>query len=137
MIALLVAGGFSLFFTLLTTPLFIRLFKRLEWGQFIRDDGPQTHHTKRGTPTMGGIVIILASVAGYFFAKIITQDLPSASAMLLLFLFVGLGLVGFLDDFIKIYKQRNLGLRSKAKMIGQTLIAVVFGILALSPWLED
>ena len=53
--------------------------------------------------------------------------------MLLLFLFVGLGLVGFLDDFIKIYKQRNLGLRSKAKMIGQTLIAVVFGILALSP----
>ena len=62
---------------------------------------------------------------------------PSASAWLLLFLFVGMGLVGFLDDFIKISKQRSLGLRSKAKMIGQTVIAVVFGLLALSPMLED
>ena len=62
---------------------------------------------------------------------------PSASAWLLLFLFVGMGLVGFLDDFIKISKQRSLGLRSKAKMIGQTVIAVVFGFLALSPMLED
>jgi phospho-N-acetylmuramoyl-pentapeptide-transferase len=82
-------------------------------------------------------VIIISTVIAYFTAKLITQDLPSASALLLLFLFVGLGFVGFLDDFIKIYKQRNLGLRSKAKMIGQTVIAVVFGILALSPWLED
>jgi phospho-N-acetylmuramoyl-pentapeptide-transferase len=62
---------------------------------------------------------------------------PSASAWLLLFLFVGMGLVGFLDDFIKISKQRSLGLRSKAKMIGQTVIAVVFGFFALSPMLDD
>ena len=74
---------------------------------------------------------------GYFLAKLITGSTPSASALLLIFLFVGLGVVGFLDDFIKIFKQRNLGLRSKAKMIGQTVIAVTFGILALSPWLED
>ena len=64
MIALLVAAGFSLFLTLFTTPLFIRLFKRIGWGQFIRDDGPQTHHAKRGTPTMGGIVFIVGSVLG-------------------------------------------------------------------------
>jgi phospho-N-acetylmuramoyl-pentapeptide-transferase len=135
--AILLSGGLALIISLVGTRYAIKLLSAKGYGQEIREDGPTSHHTKRGTPTMGGIVIILASVAGYFFAKIITQDLPSASAMLLLFLFVGLGLVGFLDDFIKIYKQRNLGLRSKAKMIGQTLIAVVFGILALSPWLED
>ena len=61
MIALLSPAGVSLVFTLFLTPLFIRLFKRLGWGQFIRDDGPQTHHAKRGTPTMGGIVFILGA----------------------------------------------------------------------------
>ena len=118
--AILLSGGLALIISLVGTRYAIKLLSAKGYGQEIREDGPTSHHTKRGTPTMGGIVIILASVAGYFFAKIITQDLPSASAMLLLFLFVGLGLVGFLDDFIKIYKQRNLGLRSKAKMIGQT-----------------
>jgi len=135
--AILFGGGLSLIISLLGTRYAIRLLAAKGYGQEIRDDGPTSHHTKRGTPTMGGIVIITASVFGYFLAKLITQDVPTASALLLLFLFVGLGLVGFLDDFIKIYKQRNLGLRSKAKMIGQTLIAVAFGILALSPWLED
>src|SRR5690606_34709069 len=92
---------------------------------------------KRGTPTMGGIVIIVATVVGYFAAKLITGQTPTASALLLLFLFVGMGLVGFLDDFIKISRQRNLGLRSRAKIIGQTLVGVTFGFLALSPALED
>ncbi len=115
----------------------INAFTKLGYGQEIREDGPTSHHTKRGTPTMGGVVIILAAVVGYFAAKLITLTEPSASALLLLFLFVGMGLVGFLDDFIKIYKQRSLGLRSKAKMAGQTVIALVFGWLALSPMLED
>ncbi|QIX26362.1 phospho-N-acetylmuramoyl-pentapeptide-transferase [Nocardioides sp. JQ2195] len=135
--AILLSGGLSLLLSLLGTRYAIRLLSAKGYGQEIREDGPTTHHTKRGTPTMGGTVIILASVVGYAFAKLVTQDLPTASALLLLFLFVGIGLVGFLDDFIKIYKQRNLGLRSKAKIIGQTVIAVVFGVLALSPWLED
>ena len=74
MVALLFAGAFSLAFTLFLTPLFIKLFHRLQWGQFIRDDGPQTHHTKRGTATMGGIVIILASVLGYFVGHLLTWD---------------------------------------------------------------
>src|SRR4029078_1955339 len=99
--------------------------------------GPTSHHVKRGTPTMGGLAIVLASVLGYFLAKLITGSAPTASALLLLFLYVGLGSVGFLDDFIKIYKQRNLGLRSKAKFIGQTVIAVIFVVLALLPGLED
>ena len=135
--AILLGGGLALLVSLLGTRVAIRRFTQWGYGQEIRDDGPTSHHTKRGTPTMGGVVIIAATLIGYFGAKLITMTAPSASAWLLLFLFAGMGLVGFLDDFIKIYKQRSLGLRSKAKMIGQTVIAVVFGFLSLSPMLED
>ncbi|MGZ4502022.1 MAG: phospho-N-acetylmuramoyl-pentapeptide-transferase, partial [Nocardioidaceae bacterium] len=130
--AILLAGGLSLIFTLLGTRVAIRVLVAKGYGQLIRDDGPTTHHTKRGTPTMGGLVIILSVLLAYLVAKLVTGDMPSASGLLLLFLFVGLGTVGFLDDYIKIAKQRSLGLRSKAKMAGQTLIAVVFAVLALS-----
>jgi phospho-N-acetylmuramoyl-pentapeptide-transferase len=135
--AVLLGGGLALLISLLGTRVAITFFTNWGYGQEIRDDGPTTHHTKRGTPTMGGVVIIAATVIGYFAAKLITQSMPSASALLLLFLFVGMGLVGFLDDFIKVVKQRSLGLRSKAKMIGQTVVGIVFGILALSPALRD
>jgi phospho-N-acetylmuramoyl-pentapeptide-transferase len=130
--AILLAGGLSLIFTLLGTRVAIRVLVAKGYGQLIRDDGPTTHHTKRGTPTMGGLVIMLSVVLAYLAAKLITRDAPSWSAVLLLFLLVGLGGVGFLDDYIKIVKQRSLGLRSKAKMAGQTLVAVVFGALALT-----
>ena len=135
--AILLGGGLALLVSLLGTRVAIRAFTDLGYGQEIRDDGPTTHHTKRGTPTMGGVVIVLATLLGYFGAKLITLDLPSASAMLLIFLFVGCGLVGFLDDFIKVARRRSLGLRSKAKMIGLTVVAVAFGIVALLPALED
>jgi phospho-N-acetylmuramoyl-pentapeptide-transferase len=135
--AILLGGGLALLFSLLGTRAAIPLFTQLGYGQEIRDDGPTSHHTKRGTPTMGGVVIIAATVLGYFLAELATQTEPTASALLLLFLFVGMGIVGFLDDFIKISKQRSLGLRSKAKMVGQTVIALVFGWLALSHMLED
>ncbi|QYJ04740.1 phospho-N-acetylmuramoyl-pentapeptide-transferase [Nocardioides panacisoli] len=143
MLAILFGGGLALLVSLLGTRVAINLFTRLGYGQEIREDGPTTHHTKRGTPTMGGVVVIIATLIGYLGAKVLDSirlgdvALPSASAWLLLLAFVGMGLVGFLDDFIKVFKQRNLGLRSKAKMIGQTVIAVTFGALALSPWLED
>jgi phospho-N-acetylmuramoyl-pentapeptide-transferase len=130
--AILLAGGLSLIFTLLGTRVAIRVLVTKGYGQLIRDDGPTTHHTKRGTPTMGGLVIIVSVVLAYLVAKLITQDVPSWSAVLLLFLVVGLGGVGFLDDYIKIVKQRSLGLRSKAKVAGQTLVAVVFGAAALT-----
>jgi phospho-N-acetylmuramoyl-pentapeptide-transferase len=129
--AILLAGGLSLLFTIVGTRVAIRVFAAKGYGQLIRDDGPTTHHTKRGTPTMGGLVIVFATLLAYFLAKLITGSDPTLSALLLLFLYVGLGTVGFLDDFIKIYKQRNLGLRSKAKFIGQTAVAVVFGWLVL------
>ncbi len=135
--AILLGGGLALLISLLGTRVAIRTFTNLGYGQEIRDDGPTSHHTKRGTPTMGGVVIVAATVVGYFLAKLITLSMPSASALLLLFLFVGCGMVGFLDDFIKIVKQRSLGLRSKAKMVGLTVVAITFGIVALLPGLED
>jgi phospho-N-acetylmuramoyl-pentapeptide-transferase len=129
--ALLTAGALSLSFTLFLTPLFIRLFTRLGWGQFIRDDGPKTHHVKRGTPTMGGIIFILGTLFGYFTATLLIGDGPTASGLLVLFMMVGLGLVGFIDDFLKTRKKQSLGLGGWAKIAGQTLIAAAFALLAL------
>ena len=135
--AILFAGAIALLISLLGTRGAISMLSRRGYGQEVRDDGPTTHHVKRGTPTMGGLVIILATVLGYSTAKLLSWEPPSASALLLLFLFVGIGRVGFLDDFIKSVRQRSLGLRSGAKMVGLTVVAVTFGLLALSPWLED
>src|SRR5690349_9563765 len=117
--------------TLIGTRWAIRWLAKRGYGQEIRADGPTSHHIKRGTPTMGGAVFIVATIVGYFAAKLFTMTPPSASAILVLFLFAGMGAVGFLDDFIKIFRQRSLGLRSKAKLAGQTFVAVVFAVLAL------
>jgi phospho-N-acetylmuramoyl-pentapeptide-transferase len=117
-------------FTLFLTPVFIWLFRKWNWGQFIRDDGPESHHTKRGTPTMGGLVIILASVTGYFAGKLLNGETPSISALLVILAMVGLGLVGFVDDFIKTQKQRSLGLGGWAKIAGQAIVALVFAAFA-------
>jgi phospho-N-acetylmuramoyl-pentapeptide-transferase len=130
-IGLLAGSAVSLLFTLFLTPLFIRLFRRLEWGQFIRDDGPVTHHAKRGTATMGGLVVILASVIGYLVAVPFTPAALSPTPLLVLFLMVGLGLVGFLDDFLKTRKQQSLGLGGWAKIAGQILVATAFALLAI------
>lgn len=134
--AILIAGALALLVTLIGTRFAISVLVKQGYGQLIRDDGPTSHHTKRGTPTMGGLVIIVAVVIGYFAAKLATQTTPSASALLLLFLFVGLGAIGFLDDFIKVSKQRNLGLRSKAKLIGQTTVGLIFAVLAIG-WEDE
>jgi phospho-N-acetylmuramoyl-pentapeptide-transferase len=117
-------------FTLFLTPVFIWLFRKWNWGQFIRDDGPESHHTKRGTPTMGGLVIILAAVTGYFSGKFFNGEAPSVSALLVILAMVGLGLVGFIDDFIKTQKQRSLGLGGWAKIAGQGLVALAFAAFA-------
>ncbi|WP_423923985.1 phospho-N-acetylmuramoyl-pentapeptide-transferase [Frigoribacterium sp. 2-23] len=132
MIALLIGGAVSLVFTLLLTPVFIRLFHKLGWGQFIRDDGPKSHHTKRGTATMGGIVLILGSVLGYFVGHLVARDTLTLSGLLVLFMMVGLGVVGFLDDFMKVRNQRSLGLGGWAKILGQVVVGAIFAVLALS-----
>ncbi len=135
---ILFAGVIGLFLTLVGTPLLIKLLARKGYGQYIRDDGPREHASKRGTPTMGGIAFILATVIAYFLAKMITGYLdeeadagPTFSGLLVLGLMVGMGLVGFLDDYIKIVKRRSLGLRAKAKMAGQLIVGIAFAVLAL------
>ena len=132
--AVLLAAMVGLTITLVGTPLAIRFFRGRGYGQLIRDDGPDSHQTKRGTPTMGGTVIIAAAVAGYLIAHIPfpgTNARFTPSGLLVLFVMVGLGIVGFLDDFIKIRMQRSLGLNKTAKLVGQLVIAVAFGVLAL------
>jgi phospho-N-acetylmuramoyl-pentapeptide-transferase len=135
--AILLGGGIALLLSLLGTRYAIRAMEQLGFGQPIRDDGPTSHHTKRGTPTMGGLVVIAATVLGYFGAKLITLSAPSASAYLLLFVLVGAGAIGFLDDFIKVRQQHSAGLPGRAKMIGLSLVALTFGILAVLPALKD
>ena len=129
--AVLLAAAISLVLSLLVTPLFIKFLVSRRYGQFIRDDGPTSHHTKRGTPTMGGAVIIGASLLAYGAAHLFTLTPLTVSGVLVLFLMTGLGIVGFLDDYLKISKQRSLGLRSREKLAGQSLVGVIFAILAL------
>lgn len=131
MLAILIALGVAMMVSLLCTPLLIKVLVAREYGQFIRQDGPTTHQTKRGTPTMGGIVIIAATLIAYVVANLVAGRLPGASGVLLLFLMVGMGLIGFLDDFIKISKARSLGLSPTGKIIGQAFVGVTFSVLAL------
>ncbi|GAA4047994.1 phospho-N-acetylmuramoyl-pentapeptide-transferase [Streptomyces shaanxiensis] len=128
---ILFSGVIGLFLTLIGTPLLIKLLARKGYGQYIRDDGPREHHAKRGTPTMGGIAFILATIAAYFLSKLITGKPPTFSGVLVIGLMAGMGLVGFLDDYIKIVKRRSLGLRAKAKMAGQLLGGIAFAVLSL------
>ena len=132
MVALLVGAGFSLAFTLFLTPVFARLFKRIGWGQFIRDDGPQTHHSKRGTPTMGGIVFIVGSGLGYLVGHLAERRIPAIAGLMIFFLMVGMGIVGFVDDFLKTHNQRSLGLGGWAKIAGQVIVASIFAVIALN-----
>ncbi|MFZ2504175.1 MAG: phospho-N-acetylmuramoyl-pentapeptide-transferase [Nocardioides sp.] len=128
--AIVLSGALALVASILLTRLAIGWFTRHGFGQPIRDDGPTTHHVKRGTPTMGGVVIVAVSVAAYLLATYGTGNRPSASGWLLLIPLVGCAVVGFLDDFIKVYQQDNAGLPPRAKMAGQTVVALGFGVLA-------
>jgi phospho-N-acetylmuramoyl-pentapeptide-transferase len=128
--AILLSGALAVVCSLFGTRVAIGWFTRHGLGQPIRVDGPTTHHVKRGTPTMGGLAILLAATAAYWTATLLTDRWPSASAWLLMLLLLGCGVVGFLDDFIKVYTQNNQGLSSRAKMAGQTMVALAFGILA-------
>jgi phospho-N-acetylmuramoyl-pentapeptide-transferase len=135
-ISILIAASIGLLVSILVTPYLIRVFAKQGFGQEIREEGPEGHKSKRGTPTMGGVAIILAMLAGYFAAhgiRWVTGGTPgpTVSGLLVLFLATGLGLVGFLDDFIKIRKQRNLGLNKTSKLIGQFVVAVAFAVLAI------
>lgn len=135
---LIVTGGvISLLTVLIGTRIFIKFLVKRGYGQFIRDDGPTTHKTKRGTPTMGGLVIIIAVVLAYAGSHLIAWTAPTVSGLVLIFLLVATGALGFIDDWTKITNQRSLGLSGRGKLIGQALIGGVFGFLSLNfanPW---
>jgi len=134
---ILVAALVALLTSILCTPLVVTFFRRRGFGQEIRNDGPPTHLVKRGTPTMGGVAIIGSTVVGYLAAHLASLVRgnshlhPTASGMLALFAMVGFGGVGFVDDYIKLRRQRSLGLRARAKIGGQLVVALVFAVLAL------
>jgi phospho-N-acetylmuramoyl-pentapeptide-transferase len=130
---LLVAGVVGLIVTLLGTPVAITRFRRKGWGQLIREEGPKAHYEKHGTPTMGGLVILVGTLAGYFVGHIGTRGISPFrdSGLLAVGTITALGCLGFIDDFIKIRKSRSLGLQKRAKFLGQLVIAAVFGVLAV------
>ena len=124
--AILMSWAVSMVVALAGTPLLVRYFTEHGYGQLIREDGPEAHLTKRGTPTMGGVAIIGAALVGYFSATLILGPRYSAGGLLAMATFVGMGLVGFLDDYIKLRRKRNLGLTKTAKFGGQGVVTAFF-----------
>ena len=135
MIALIIGILASLVVTIVGTPLLIRLVHKLHYGQYIRQDGPQSHQVKRGTPTLGGVVINLAIVCGWLasaiYRHIVSGEAFSLSAMLVLFAMLSMGVLGFIDDFAKVRKKQNEGLSVAGKFIGQFIFATLYAVLAL------
>lgn len=132
--SLLTAAAISLAFTLFLTPVFLRLFRKWGWGQVIRT--PEnvhnpSHEAKRGTPTMGGTIFIAGTIVGYLVGAFMGNNPPTISGWLVLWMMVGLGAVGFIDDYMKVRSQRSLGLSGWRKVVGQVIVTVPFGIAAL------
>ena len=124
MIALLLAAGFALVISLVGTPFLISCLRVHGIGQPIREEGPQTHLTKAGLPTMGGLMIVIAAVIGYVGAHLRDGAVFTWGGMLTLAAIIGAGLVGLLDDYIKVRDRK--GISGKTKMAGLLIVAVLF-----------
>jgi phospho-N-acetylmuramoyl-pentapeptide-transferase len=127
-ISILVAGAVGLSVALLGTPLAIRAFTLWGWGQRIREDGPHTHFEKMGTPTMGGIVILVGLVLSYLTTRL-TLGWFSPAGIALVLAAVGFGIVGFLDDLMKVRARRSLGLSKSRKFLGTAVVSVIFAAI--------
>jgi phospho-N-acetylmuramoyl-pentapeptide-transferase len=130
-----IAAAVAALVSLIGTPLLIKLLARHGYAQAIRasSDGIvyPDHESKRGTPSMGGVAILVAVFAGYFVTHLVVWRPLTAAGLLILFLMLGLGLVGVADDYLKIFKQRSTGLRARTKIIGQAVVAFAFAYLSL------
>jgi len=138
--AVIVAAAVAFLVSLFGTPLAIKIFTRLKAGQTIRADGPQMHMVKQGTPTMGGVVFIVATIIAYVAGHVALTTLPAQqifqvgptiTALVLLGLMVFCGAVGFIDDFLKVRRRNSGGLNKRGKLLGQLLVGATFGIIAL------
>ena len=118
------AAGIALIISLAMGPFMIPFLRRLKVGQSIREEGPQRHYAKAGTPTMGGLIIITAVMAASFLLAGSSKEVLTAVLVMLAF-----GGVGFWDDYLKVVLKRSLGLRAREKLMLQFLIGLVFGLL--------
>jgi phospho-N-acetylmuramoyl-pentapeptide-transferase len=125
---LLIAGAVGLMAALVGTPLLITFLRARGIGQHIREDGPQGHRSKAGTPTMGGLAIIAAGVIGYLVAHLVQTF--TVRGLVAVAVLCALGAVGFADDWIKVTRRRSLGLNKRAKAAGQLAVAVGFAVVA-------
>jgi phospho-N-acetylmuramoyl-pentapeptide-transferase len=130
-VALLIAGAAALLAAILGTPILIRTLQARGIGQQIRDDGPEGHFSKAGTPTMGGITMVGAAAFGYAASHIYTGAVFTAAGVLVVAVVLGAGGVGLLDDWIKISRQRSLGLNKSAKSISLVAVFLIFAVLAV------
>ncbi|KAJ53391.1 phospho-N-acetylmuramoyl-pentapeptide-transferase [Clostridium tetanomorphum] len=116
----------AFFLAIVIGPILIPLLHKLKFGQSIREEGPKSHQKKAGTPTMGGIIFIIASIV----SMIILVKKPSDEAMFALYAFIAFGFIGFIDDFLKIVHKKNLGLRAYQKMILLLVVSFAFAYYA-------
>ena len=130
MISLMTSGGIALWAAAVGTPLLIRWLTRRKIGQQIREDGPYMHLAKAGTPTMGGLAMVVAAVVGYLICHAGTHVAFSRSGVLVVMVIVAAGAVGLLDDWIKVRHRRSLGLNKRGKLATQIVIAVGFALAA-------
>ena len=127
--AAIIVAAFIL--TVVFAPIGIPILRRLKFGQSIREEGPQSHMKKAGTPTMGGLIFLLSIIIATVVVGVVT-DYFTTQTFILLLVFVGFGIIGFLDDGLKVIFKRNLGLTSIQKLIGQIVIAIAAFLLLRS-----
>ncbi|HEV8063823.1 MAG TPA: phospho-N-acetylmuramoyl-pentapeptide-transferase [Acidimicrobiales bacterium] len=131
MISLFTAGGVAILVAGFGTPLLLRWLIKWRIGQQVRDDGPAGHYVKQGTPTMGGIAMLFAVLAGYVLGHVGTGRPFTVSGWLVVLAVIGTGLVGAADDWLKVSRQRSLGLNKRAKAGLQVAVALGFALAAL------
>jgi len=131
MISLMTSGGVALWVAVLTTPFLIRWLLKNDIGQQIREDGPQVHIAKAGTPTMGGVCIVGAVLVGFLCAHFVPGVTFSRSGTLVMLAIVGAAAIGFADDWIKVRHRRSLGLNKRAKFGSQIALGLLFSVLAV------
>src|SRR6202030_32831 len=114
----------AMFLALVFGPWLIRRLRELQIGQYIREEGPQEHKKKAGTPTMGGVLIVLSTAV----PVLLWADLANAFVLMALFALIGFSVIGFIDDYAKVAKKQNLGLTSKRKFLLQVLVSMIVGV---------
>jgi phospho-N-acetylmuramoyl-pentapeptide-transferase len=131
MLSLMESGGVGFLFALFATPLWIRFVRERSLGQQIREDGPESHHAKAGTPTMGGVVIVMAALLGYLMGHVGTSIVFTRGGILAMGVIIASGILGLFDDYLGIRNSRNLGLKKRGKLAGQLIISGAFATLAI------